>query len=125
MGKILAADIGGTSSRFAFYTLSAEGILKLEGSEWLKTGEAGSFSGLIDNLRQSPFPLAPEEADLRVFEFLVQLNQDLHERIELYHREDGDPFTPEQTLAARLDGFGLPQRGKHPRRRGRYDDGGL
>lgn len=59
--RILAADIGGTSSRFAAF-VSESGKLTLEKSTWLNTGEATSFLDLIDRLRKSDFPLKPESA---------------------------------------------------------------
>ena len=61
---ILAADIGGTNSRFAHFTASEAGGLSLASAIWLKTAEAGSFSGLLANLKASAFPLPPEEADI-------------------------------------------------------------
>ncbi|UCD35023.1 MAG: glucokinase [Nitrospiraceae bacterium] len=67
MKKILAADIGGTNSRFAFFQIDDRGCLKLVKSQWLKTEEAISFSHLLDNLRSGGFPLRPEEADIAVF----------------------------------------------------------
>jgi len=66
MKKILAADIGGTSSRFASFTASAAGGLRLESSQWLRTGEAETFAHLLDQIRGSSLPLKPEEADIAV-----------------------------------------------------------
>jgi len=64
--KILAADIGGTSSRFASFTACGKGDLRHEASQWLSTEEASSFEGLIEGLERTPFPLRPEEADMAV-----------------------------------------------------------
>jgi glucokinase len=57
MAKILAADIGGTNSRFALFD-TAGGILGMERSLWLKTHEAASFADLLDQVRASGFPLS-------------------------------------------------------------------
>ena len=65
--KILVADIGGTSSRFASYSLSASGELTHVASNWLKTAEARSFGNLLDQLRATPLELKPEAADVCVF----------------------------------------------------------
>jgi len=65
--KILVADIGGTSSRFASYALSASGELTHIASNWLKTAEAKSFGNLLDQLRATPLELKPEAADVCVF----------------------------------------------------------
>jgi len=64
--KILAADIGGTSSRFASFTAFGKGELRHEASQWLSTEEASSFEGLLKGLGETPFPLRPEEADMAV-----------------------------------------------------------
>jgi glucokinase len=64
--NILSADIGGTHSRFAHFTTGPGDELKLVGVKWLKTTEARSFGGLLDNLRESGASLKPEEADIVV-----------------------------------------------------------
>jgi glucokinase len=63
--KILAADIGGTNSRFAQFIVEgpSEGLTLLD-TKWLGTRECGSFSELVQKLRSSDFPLKPEEADM-------------------------------------------------------------
>jgi glucokinase len=66
MKDILAADIGGTNSRFAHFTAEGDGPLKLGETRWLGTREAASFGELIENLRGSGFSLKPEEADIAV-----------------------------------------------------------
>ncbi len=63
MKRILAADIGGTSSRFASFSADAAGLLRHESSQWIKTGDVDSFDDLMARLRESPFPLDPGEAD--------------------------------------------------------------
>jgi glucokinase len=67
MKKILTADIGGTNSRFACFQARENGKPELVGTQWLKTGESGSFLQLLENLNQSDFSLRPEEADIAVF----------------------------------------------------------
>jgi glucokinase len=62
--NILAADIGGTNSRFAHFTGGGGKPLTLREKTWLKTKEASSFRALMENLRQSGFPLNPEDADI-------------------------------------------------------------
>jgi glucokinase len=64
--KILAADIGGTSSRFGSFTVDGRGTLMRRDSQWLPTGEASSFEELVGQLRAGPLSLKPEEADLAV-----------------------------------------------------------
>lgn len=49
----LAADIGGTTSRFAVFSDHA-GQLRLERSAYIPTGQAGSFDELMSLLKQSP-----------------------------------------------------------------------
>ena len=66
MKNILSADIGGTNSRFAHFTINTDGKLSLVESVWLKTTEAGSFPELIDNLKKSVFGLKPDGADIVV-----------------------------------------------------------
>jgi glucokinase len=66
MKNILAADIGGTNSRFAHFTIDTDGELSLIESIWLKTSEAGSFPELIDSLKKSCFALKADGADIVV-----------------------------------------------------------
>lgn len=67
MQKILAADIGGTNSRFACFETTASGLLELSEIHWLKTKDASSFADLLGSLRKSSFSLNPEDADVAVF----------------------------------------------------------
>lgn len=64
--NLITADIGGTNSRFAHFTVAEEGGPSLEAIKWLKTKESGSFEQLIDNLRKSDLQIKPEEADIVV-----------------------------------------------------------
>lgn len=58
MAKILAADIGGTNSRFALYQAS-EGELVIEDSIWLETHGASTFPELLEQLWDSEFAAKP------------------------------------------------------------------
>jgi len=58
--KILAADIGGTSSRFAVFTAHG-GTLTLESRCWLKTGEFNSFEAELKELVQRGFITSGQE----------------------------------------------------------------
>jgi glucokinase len=62
--NILAADIGGTNSRFAHFSFSAGSQIALEQSTWLRTADVNSFFELIQALRKSDFKLKPETADI-------------------------------------------------------------
>lgn len=64
---ILAADIGGTSSRFGHFTSNQSGDLRNVETLWLKTNEADSFTELLAELDAKGFSLKPEEADAAVF----------------------------------------------------------
>lgn len=67
MGKsVLAADIGGTSSRFALFRATAEGLVKDKGV-WLKTDDATSFGDLLNRLSAAGFETAMAEATIAVF----------------------------------------------------------
>lgn len=64
---ILAADIGGTNSRFGHFTLSPAGELALASSVWLPTAGDDSFVGLLGRLPDAGFSLRPGQADVAVF----------------------------------------------------------
>ena len=66
MLKIFAADIGGTHSRFAHFTLDAAKRLSLRASRWLRTAAAESFPQLLEQLGETDFDLAPEASDMAV-----------------------------------------------------------
>jgi glucokinase len=65
MKTILAADIGGTNSRFAHFQLKA-GTLALVSTRWLPTTKAASFAELLAQLRISGFSLPANEADIAI-----------------------------------------------------------
>lgn len=58
--KILAADIGGTNSRFALFKDSGNEIV-LEDSIWLESRGVDSFEQLMETLWASDFPAKPGE----------------------------------------------------------------
>lgn len=64
--NILAADIGGTNSRFAHFRTGPESALELVGTKWLPTAEADSFARLLEQLQASDFSLPPDKADIAV-----------------------------------------------------------
>ncbi|MDH4231482.1 MAG: glucokinase [Nitrospirota bacterium] len=66
MKNILTADIGGTNSRFAHFTIGIDGKVSLVESIWLNTAEAGSFPELIDNLKKSFFSFKAKGSDIVV-----------------------------------------------------------
>ncbi|MCB2216253.1 glucokinase [Desulfofustis glycolicus] len=66
MKSILAADIGGTNSRFAVFQKSDGKPLSLLTSRWLPTKDADSFAKLLTQLADSNFPLTPATADITV-----------------------------------------------------------
>ncbi len=65
MKTILTADIGGTNSRFAHFTIDQNDNLSLVKTLWLETNTTSSFGQLIDKLRDG-FTLMPEQADISV-----------------------------------------------------------
>ncbi|MCB2192513.1 MAG: glucokinase [Deltaproteobacteria bacterium] len=64
MPAILAADIGATHSRFAFFEGSESCKLNLVHSVWLPTKEAGSFLELLETLEAGELGLDHKKADL-------------------------------------------------------------
>lgn len=66
MKTILAADIGGTHSRFASFQTDSKSTLTLMDTLWLPTTEADSFAQLLEQLRSSDFSLTADEADIAV-----------------------------------------------------------
>ena len=66
MKNILAADIGGTHSRFAHFGADEKGNLSLLEIKWLNTADADSFGQLIGNLKSAGVSLRPEDADIVV-----------------------------------------------------------
>ena len=65
--KILAADIGGTHSRFGHFEVGIGSQLVCKTTKWLRTREATSFMHLVDLLNASDFSLPPSRSDVAVF----------------------------------------------------------
>ncbi|TBV80731.1 MAG: glucokinase [Desulfobulbaceae bacterium] len=66
MKTILAADIGGTNSRFAHFQTDQNGTLTLVGAKRLPTKGAASFPQLLEQLRLSDFTLPVEQIDIAI-----------------------------------------------------------
>ena len=66
MGMILAADIGGTNSRFARFTVTDGKHLEMKDSVWLETGAVESFAELVDNFWKSGLSEGPGDFDAAV-----------------------------------------------------------
>ena len=66
MKKILAADIGGTNSRFASFSVHGKTISH-DRSIWLSTSAADNFEHLLELLASSNFELQMDKADAIVF----------------------------------------------------------
>ncbi|MFH0729231.1 MAG: glucokinase [Pseudomonadota bacterium] len=66
MKTILAADIGGTNSRFALFRTDLKTTFALMDTLWLPTTEADSFVQLLEQLRSSDFSFPVDEADIAV-----------------------------------------------------------
>lgn len=64
--NILAADIGGTNSRFAHFKVVGANKLELVKTQWLKTKDAPSFGSLLADLKEKKFSLQPDKADIAV-----------------------------------------------------------
>ena len=64
---LLAADIGGTSSRFGHFLLAPDGALTLSSQARLSTQAAASFDALLAALPAAGFDLLPAQAAAAVF----------------------------------------------------------
>lgn len=65
--RFLVADIGGTNSRFAAFTLLEDGELRLDETKWLETGKVNSFEELLLALDHGEFSLKLADANIAVF----------------------------------------------------------
>ncbi len=66
MKKILAADLGGTNSRFACFEFDEASGLRLAGKARLKTAEHSSFGQLLEALWDSGLKYGPDQYDIAV-----------------------------------------------------------
>ena len=64
--NILAADIGGTNSRFAHFTVDDNEALALIESQWIETENSSSFSHLLQLLNESDFAMPLNQCDVAV-----------------------------------------------------------
>ncbi|MEF3698104.1 glucokinase [Desulfolutivibrio sp.] len=64
---LLAADIGGTNSRFGHFLSYPDGRIEQAHNLWLSTREAVCFADMLAALGGSDFPLRPADADAAVF----------------------------------------------------------
>lgn len=64
---LLAADIGGTNSRFGHFLSHPDGRIEQAHNLWLPTREAACFADMLAALGGADFPLRPAEADAAVF----------------------------------------------------------
>jgi glucokinase len=78
MHRILAADIGGTNSRFAAFESDLGGQLVMRQSCWLPTDQAESFPHLIEQLHEEDFELPPEKADITVLAVAGPVTDGIH-----------------------------------------------
>ena len=65
--RILAADIGGTNSRFGAFRVDNKNRLELVASRWLDTRAYSSFRDLLDELETGGFDMPVSSADAAVF----------------------------------------------------------
>ncbi len=77
MKNILAADIGGTNSRFAHFETDLQTPLRLRDRKWFPTTEAKSFPDLLDQLRASNFSLPLDQADIAVIAVAGPVEKDV------------------------------------------------
>jgi glucokinase len=97
--NILAADIGGTNSRFACFKVAADGKLGLEESIWLNTREADSFAGLLGQLEASHFAMPLKTVQSAVFAVAGPVEKGL------YSKPPNIPWSIDLAKAARQCGL--------------------
>lgn len=65
--KILAADIGGTNSRFAWFEAASPSRMSLTSSVWLRTARYSCFADLLEGFLNSEAGRSLSDADIAVF----------------------------------------------------------
>ena len=75
--KILAADIGGTNSRFGAFESNGENKLDLLETCWLDTAAFASFSDLLHELESKKFAVTASSADVAVFAIAGPVENDV------------------------------------------------
>ncbi|MFH7319456.1 glucokinase [Desulfurivibrio sp. D14AmB] len=85
MINVFCADIGGTNSRFAHFTLTGRDLagLELKAVRWLATAPAGSLAGQLRALYQGDFPLAPTKTDLAVLAVAGPVSEGRYSKLPL------------------------------------------
>lgn len=66
MATILAVDIGGTNSRFAWFEAGSAQDITLKDKIWLKSWDAKTFPEVVEMLDASAFSVMPRDADITV-----------------------------------------------------------
>ena len=66
MKEILAADIGGTHSRFGYFQVDGNGSLSLVETRWIDTANSTSLSHLLSLLKETTFSLSVDQSDVAV-----------------------------------------------------------
>ena len=66
MKRILAADIGGTHSRFGYFQVDGNGSLSLVETRWIDTANSTSLSHLLSLLKETTFSLSVDQSDVAV-----------------------------------------------------------
>jgi glucokinase len=75
--KILAADIGGTNSRFGAFEINGENTLDLLETCWLDTLAFATFSDLLYELENRKFTVTASSADAAVFAIAGPVENDV------------------------------------------------
>ena len=85
MINILCADIGGTNSRFAHFTLdeAEPGGLKIGAIRWIATESAGSLADQLRTLYGGDFPLPPAKTDLAVLAVAGPVSEGSYSKLPL------------------------------------------
>jgi len=85
MINILCADIGGTNSRFAHFTLTGRDPagLELKSVQWLATAPAGSLAGQLRTLFRGDFPLSAAKTDLAVLAVAGPVSEGRYSKLPL------------------------------------------
>lgn len=85
MINILCADIGGTNSRFAHFTMdeAEPGGLKIGAIRWIATDSAGSLADQLRTLYRGDFPLPPAKTDLAVLAVAGPVSEGSYSKLPL------------------------------------------
>lgn len=78
MKNILAADIGGTNSRFAHFISDPNDKLSLVETGWLKTAGSHSFAQLIEQLKNLDFTFNINDADVAIISVAGPVEDDVY-----------------------------------------------